>query len=518
MSRKLQVILAMLTILSLALGLVVSCAPQAPAPEEEPAAEEPAEEPAAEEMDADWAHQPMEETTTVVLSVESGAQEKTLASLHEDILEDLNIDLQVVAHPFSEQYEIQYLDLSSGAGQYDILSYWPMYTADFYHWLEPFGEIRPGGDEMVADDLNYEGVLDGYAWCYKYKDRFYSAQYDGDVKLLHYRYDLANDEDLKAAFFDEYGYEWDIENLTWDQYLDVAKFFQNDEQDFYGAAEIAGFLAGFGFKDRMWGYGGHLFDYDTMDAFGCETPLGDSCFDACVKSIENGQATFNEASPPEAHSFEFEDARNQIIVHGRVMFHLLWPDAWKWANDPNLGNPDEAVCKVAVAQLPGFEMDGEVVHRPNENGGRVLAINAASQVKEAAYKVIVYIQDPELTSSLVYNNETWLDPWRVEHVQPEAASHLCEGCQWNCELYMDIIEESTVNGYPALQIPGAGRYHEVMERWAKKAWANQVTPVEACEGMQQEFDQITDELGREDQIKEYQSYVDNVLKVKGLWP
>jgi hypothetical protein len=25
-------------------------------------------------------------------------------------------------------------------------------------------------------------------------------------------------------------------------------------------------------------------------------------------------------------------------------------------------------------------------------------------------------------------------------------------------------------------------------------------------------------IGREEQIKEYQSYVDNVLKPKGLWP
>ena len=54
--------------------------------------------------------------------------------------------------------------------------------------------------------------------------------------------------------------------------------------------------------------------------------------------------------------------------------------------------------------------------------------------------------------------------------------------------------------------------------WGKKAWANQVTPEEACSGIQKEFDQITDELGREQQIKEYQNYVDTVLKPKNLWP
>ena len=514
MSRKWQAVLVILTVMSVISGTLVGCggaATEAPpeAPEEAP--EEPAEVP------EDWAFQPMEETTTVALSVESGAQEKTLGSFHDEILEKLNIDLQVVAHPFSEQYEIQYLDLSSGAGQYDVLSYWPMYTADFYRWLAPLGEIRPGGDEMVAKDLVYDGVLDGYAWCYKYQDKFYSAQYDGDVKLLHYRYDLANDPELKAQFKEEYGYEWDIDNLTWDQYLDVGRFFMWEDEDFYGTAEIAGFLAGFTFKDRMWGYGGHLFDYDTMDALGGTGATGESNFDICVQAVQNGQDVFNTASPPEAHSFEFEDARNQIIVHDRVMFHTLWPDAWKWANDPNLAS-ENAVCNVAVAQMPGFEKDGEVVHRPNENGGRVLSINAASQSKEAAYKVLVFFQDPERTTLLVYNNDTWLDPWRVEHVEPSAAAHLCQGCEWNCELYMEVIKGSTRNGYPALQIPGAGRYHEVMERWGKKAWANQVTPVETCEGIKKEFDQITDEMGREAQTKEYQAYVDNVLKPMGLWP
>lgn len=64
----------------------------------------------------------MDEATTVVFSVESIAQEKTLASFHYQMIDELNIDLQVVAHPFSAQYEIQYLTLSSGAGQFDILS------------------------------------------------------------------------------------------------------------------------------------------------------------------------------------------------------------------------------------------------------------------------------------------------------------------------------------------------------------------------------------------------------------
>jgi hypothetical protein len=76
---------------------------------------------------------------------------------------------------------------------FDILSYGPFTLPTSTTGCPPLGDIRPGGDEMIAKDLSYDGVLDGYAWCYKYKGKFYSAQYDGGVKLLHYRYDLAND-------------------------------------------------------------------------------------------------------------------------------------------------------------------------------------------------------------------------------------------------------------------------------------------------------------------------------------
>ena len=454
-----------------------------------------------------WAFEPMEETTTVVLSVESGAQEKTLGSFRDEILEKLNIDLQVVAHPFSEQFEIQYLDLSSGVGQFDVLSFWPVYTGDFAPFLEPLKNITPGSEEQVWQDLQMDDVHPAYLWSYLYKDDLYATQYDGDVKLLHYRYDLANDPEEQAAFKEEYGYDLDIDNLTWDQFLDVARFFQRPDEDFYGAGEIAGFLGGWFFRDRFVGSGGHYFTYDEMDAF--------PDMEICVAAMQNGIDTFSTAAPPEARSFEFEDARNQIIVHNRVMFVPQWPDVWKWAGDPALS---EAVCNVAVAEMPGFERDGEVIHRNEMNGGRVLAVNEASEVKEAAYKVLVFFSDKDRTAQLVGNNDTWLDPWRKTHMDPKLYAHLCEGCEWNCDLYVDVIDKSTEHGYPGLQIPGVGRYYEVQERWAKKAFAGQATAEEACSAMKEEFDQITDGIGRDHQIQEHQRYVDEVLKPLGLWP
>jgi len=45
-----------------------------------------------------------------------------------------------------------------------------------------------------------------------------------------------------------------------------------------------------------------------------------------------------------------------------------------------------------------------------------------------------------------------------------------------------------------------------------------VTAEETCTGVQEEFNEITDELGREAQIEEHKNYVDTVLKDKDLYP
>ena len=132
MSRKWWNVIAVVVLFSMLLMTAGCAAPAAPAPAQPAPAEatkapEAAAQPA---VDPNWAAQPMKDKCTVVLSRSVGRPEKTFQKFAPDLLKEMNIDLHVVAHPFSEQYQIQYLDLSSGAGQYDILSYWPMYTAD----------------------------------------------------------------------------------------------------------------------------------------------------------------------------------------------------------------------------------------------------------------------------------------------------------------------------------------------------------------------------------------------------
>ena len=105
MSRKWWNVIAVIVMLSMLLMTAGCAAPAAPAPAQPaPAEATKAPEAAAPAVDPNWAAQPAKDKCTVVLSVESGAQEKTFQKFAPDLLKEMNIDLQVVAHPFSEQY------------------------------------------------------------------------------------------------------------------------------------------------------------------------------------------------------------------------------------------------------------------------------------------------------------------------------------------------------------------------------------------------------------------------------
>jgi multiple sugar transport system substrate-binding protein len=454
-----------------------------------------------------WALEPMKETTTVKLMMEASPPARTLERFAAQIYDELNIDFQVIQVPFEEKYGLQLADLSSGNQQYDIYVHWPHYIPDLAPFLTPLKDIAPGGIDEVKRDLYWDDVLPGYQWVYMYKGEIYGTQIDGDVKLMHYRYDLANDPKEKEAFKAKYGYELDMNNITWDQALNVAEFFTRPDQNFYGIAEPAGFFNYFFFMDRFNGMGGLEFSYDDM------TPFPDR--DLALKVLQNGKDCFDKYSPPGSKSFTYSDANNALWVDGTAFMMPGWPDAWRMANDPATS---KFVGKVAVSIMPGFERDGKIIHRPNMSGGRAMWIGSQSQVKEAAYKVLVFFANPEVTKYLVTDTTSWLDPFRKSHMVPEHFRTLCRDNFELCQIYVQVQTDSINSGYPEPQITGAPQYHDIIERYNGQVFGGKMEPQEALDNMVKEFDALTDKLGRDQQLKEWQAFVDGVLKPLNLYP
>ncbi len=452
-----------------------------------------------------FVEQETKELTVVTMICEEGGISRVLERFVPEIKKEIHVDLKIKTVPFKDKYNLQLNDLKRIDSQYDLHLFWPTYTPDFAPYLLKLKEI--GGEKRVIKDLQVADIHPSYRWTIQYAGDFYGIQVDGDTKLLHYRYDLANDPQEKETFKKKYGYELDMHQLTWERYYDVAEFFTRPEENFYGTAEITTFLVYFFFMDRLCGMGGHLFDYDNM------TPLPDK--EVTLKALQHGVDTFEKVSPPGAKEYFADDLYDQLWIKKRVFMVPFWPDGWRLANNPLTSN---AVGKISVSEMPGFWRDGKIVFRPNQAGGRIIAINKASKVATAAYKVLVFLSDKKRSEYMVSDPLSWVDPWRSSHMKAELFYHLAGENKKLCQIYVDILSKSITDGYPELQITGTGDYHEIIESCVGKAWRKEISVEEAYQKMVQKMEAVTKKLGQKRQLKEWQRYVDNVLRPQGLYP
>nr|MDQ3397195.1 hypothetical protein [Deinococcota bacterium] len=175
---------------------------------------------------------------------------------------------------------------------------------------------------------------------------------------------------------------------------------------------------------------------------------------------------------------------------------VQWTDVPKKAADPN----ESAIAgQVGVGRVPGTAVEGDVKHRSLMPVGRVVAVAADSRNPDAAYcvaKHIAYNRSLENVSTSL----TGLDPYRQMHLSnPEAFAELMG--QENAEVYLTGLEDALADGYPDIFIPGAAQYQDALDLHVNRALAGEETAQEALDAAAQEWDSITDRLGRDNQLQ-----------------
>jgi multiple sugar transport system substrate-binding protein len=94
---------------------------------------------------------------------------------------------------------------------------------------------------------------------------------------------------------------------------------------------------------------------------------------------------------------------------------------------------------------------------------------------------------------------TGLDPYRKFHFQhPEAYKMF--PTEARAEAYLKGVEAALADGYPEIFIPGAAQYEDSLDLHVNKVLAGQEKPKQALDAVAQEWDSITDKLGRAKQI------------------
>ena len=215
---------------------------------------------------------------------------------------------------------------------------------------------------------------------------------------------------------------------------------------------------------------------------------------------------------------------------GESWDHFLKGEAavtFTWGDLGALAQQDGSLVKgkIGTAQLPGttsyFSIpDGEWVSSSETNfvgnttgGSWAGVISRFSDAPEATYYLLALMASKE--KSLIYAARGWdgIDPGRYSHYLPpngtaELDSYLAAG--WETE---DIQQYSNAyynnfsnpQQFPYLRIPGTFGYWSSLDIHLFEAVKGQVSPEQALAETATDFEELTNLLGREQQIEVYKA-------------
>jgi len=322
------------------------------------------------------------------------------------------------------------LELSSGQSEYDMFMYdgyirKPILENENVLSLDEFNEkwplrfdtMIPGNKESTLNDAgNIKGVP--FFWC---------------SFIMTYRKDLVENPNELAAFKEKYGYDLDIDNLTWDKsYKDVAEFFTRDtdndgEIDLWGTSEMfAPYAAG-----------------DTLIARYLNYWTEDKAF---LSDPETGESTIRDDEMGAAFTDMKEVVDNKWIVpdhlqidwaailgsfgSGRSAMAFQYAPSWGPIQAETPDFPISGPDLVGFTQIPG--MEGH--QRSAQTCSWISHINANSNNTELVYLFLLWAtsekMDKEMAKTSLHNpvrTATYEDPeivalnptFKAEFMYPE---------------------------------------------------------------------------------------------------
>ncbi len=546
--------LAFLSILMVLVMVMAACGGGSKAPEAEeaaPAAEEAA--PAEEEAPAEEAETVIDEGSaatvtegsdilppqvaepcgdscpyegqTVTVIVNAAGEKGPIAGPFYEVRDEFEAatgaTLEIVEVPFAEHFPKLLTDMSTETGQYDvsIAGAW---------WL---GDLVEGGFIMPYDDLynaegfpewDYEDVQPGPRSLLEYGGKKYMIANDHDGQVMYYRRDLIEDEAHQAAFEEEYGYPLGVP-ATWDQFRDVAEYFNgkdlNGDGDpdngltlhlkvggqgmFHFMSFAAPFVIGPDNPDLFW------FDPETMEPL-MDSPGHQRAMETLIDLTQFGPEAMMAWSLGESWDH---------FLRGEAALTFTWGDLGALAQEEG----SQVRGKTGAAPMPGTNEYYDVVaeewkqtEEPNMVGNTTGGswsgvISNFSDAPEASYYLLALMaSEPKST---VYAQRGWdgVDPGRFTHyLPPEGEASLEEyvAAGWDEQDVKDYTKAYYDNfgsegQFPYLRIPGTFEYWTSLDIHLSEAATDQKTAEEALAAIVDDFEAITDRLGRDMQQQSY---------------
>ena len=431
-------------------------------------------------------------------------------------------EVQLQQFAFGELYEKMIASFETGSVDYDVMIFPADWAGDFMApgYLEPI-------PQAMLDELDQDDIIPLYAdRITAWGDTVYALPYDGDSHMMYYRKDLINPNSPYAADFEaEYGYPLD-EPQSWDQYFDMATFFNGREVE--TAGEVFP-IAGVGEAQRRnaqsyWVYLSHAAAYAKAPGnpcffFDCEDMTPEVNNPGFVRALEEYIA-LRDLGPEEMINWDVADTRVQFPA-GCCVFNIDWGDV-----GPISYNPDASVIvgQTGFAPLPGateyWDSQADAWVTPEEGvnrapfiafGGWIIGVAADSDVKEAALDFAAFMARPELVRVLATIPDSGINPSRYSQLDVEDVSLWVESGfdEEGAVDYLSAILEGIdhPNVVLDIRIRGSAEYLNILDTEISRALVGEISAQEALDNVAAQWNDLTDRLGRDTQLEQYRASV-----------
>ncbi len=380
------------------------------------------------------------------------------------------------------------------SGRYDLFNHFVLMLPD----AAESGVIRPLDEYAARGKPDFSDIAPALRAQQYYKGKFYFFFLDGDQYILLIRKDLASLPEARKAFFEKFGWYPRCPD-TWSEWYQLVSFFNAKKgEDFYGMKMESDLYGGIGYRSRNFAYRWWLPRFFSK---------GKLFFDENMHPLVNGpegwEATEEFVAITKFMPKDILGWASAQLVPFFFGGHTFSANTWPGFVGPAERSPQSKVRgKVFSCPIPGSYVKGKIKRISMQTAGCGYMVSTYSKHPELAYYFLQWQTSPKIGNKAVADADSFWDPFRYSQVtDPEVQKTYTKQM---LEVHINANGNCAV---PMFLIPGNREYYNALDVRLAEALQGMATPKEAMRRVAEDWERITEDIGRQKQIEAWRAQV-----------
>lgn len=381
-------------------------------------------------------------------------------------------------------------------GVYDIFNQFPSLVPD----AAGAGVILPLDEYVAKGQPDFSGMEAPLQAQQSYHGKVYLLLLSGDQLMLVLRKDILELPGVKEEWQTRYGREpgcpdtlaqWEQLAEFFDTKKDQTRWGKTFDYDLYGALGYRSM----NFSHRYFPayFGGLFFDKEMRPRM--STPQGLQAIKSFSSMVKYMPPDVQSWGTPQVYSFWISGQAFSVVDSPSIVGY---------------GNA-HAESKIKGQQLscpiPGVPVDGKLVRRSPQTAGTGYMVSRYSKHPELAYYFLQWLTGPTKGDEAIAHPQGFWNPMRRSNLTHEGI--LAKFGQQ----FVETTLENTRYATAPLMLPGNEAYFHVLDRSLALLMQGTIAPEEAAKKIDEGWNKVTDDLGRQEQINLWRSGVESGMYI-----